>query len=73
MFPGEYTSYYVSIDVMTYDKEDVSAEGDIFTVRVSLDEYPDGTIQDVVIRAYGDEMLSALDDMDEKAVLEKMK
>lgn len=69
----EYTSYYVSIDVMTYDKEDVSAEGDIFTVRVSLDEYPDGTIKDVVIRAYGDEMLSALDDMDEKAVLEKMK
>ena len=69
----EYTSYYVSIDVMSYDKDNVSADGDTFTVRVSLDEYNDGTLQNVLIRAYGDEMLSALDDMDEKAVLEKMK
>ena len=66
-------TYYVEIESMMYDKDDVSLEGDIFTIQISWDEDTEGNISGVLVRAYGDEMVPGHEDMKDADVLATVK
>ena len=68
-----HNSYYVDIEAKMYDVGDIGAEGDTFTVRLNISEDLDGNISDIVIRAYGDEMLPGYEDMTEQQILNTLK
>ena len=70
---GDYKSYYVSIDAMMYSEEDVSAEGDTFSTALDISEDTNGNITEVLIRAYGEDILPVYENMTEQEIMDIVK
>ena len=70
---GDYKSYYVSFDAAMYDAGDISADGDTFSTILDISEDTNGNITEVLIRAYGDEMLPGYETMTEQEIMDTLK